>query len=969
MSRRLLASALHHQRSELNPQRAPKVLECCPPDLARRVLQVVQAVAEELHSGITQELPQGITLDTSLQTELGMDSLGRSELLARIENALGIVLSGEKVFFVETVRDLLREVETASARTRRIRPAESGIAAPEAGMENRGVPTHARTLNEVLDWQVEANPQRIFVRFYDANDELSELSLRDFRSQASGLAYGLRQRGLMAGDRVALMLPSGFDFLESFFGILLAGGIPVPIYPPYRASLIEDHVRRQIGILSNCRASFLLATAEASRLRPLLRSSVPGLRDLLIPAELREMVAPQGVSQERPMLSEKNSAFIQYTSGSTGDPKGTILTHRNVLANIRAMGSVLKAGPSDVMVSWLPLYHDMGLIGAFLGSLYFGASLILMSPFSFIARPSRWLQAIHRHKGTLSAAPNFAYELCLRRVTDHDLQGLDLSSWRAALNGAEPVSENTLRHFSDKFRPCGFQPSAFMPVYGLAESSVGLAFPPLGRGPRIDFVQRQALFREGRAIRSTPGDPKTAACVGSGFPLPGHEIRIVNARGREMGEREVGILEFRGPSATSGYFRNAEATRALFRGDWLDSQDFAYLSQGEVFITGRVKDTIIRAGRNIYPYEIEERIGDLKGTRKGGIAVFGSPDPESGTERLIVAVETEVAKAEPDDLRRLSLQQEVLKVASELLEGPPDHILLVPPRSIPKTSSGKIRRSTCRELYERHEFGRHRPVALQLLRLTGSAVSPGFASTMRSVMNFGYGLYFWAIVGILALPAWIVIFARSELATRLASIRFFIRLISRLAGIPLQVSGVENLPMDRSFIIVANHSSYLDILYLTAAVPGTYWTVGKRELSRNWLLAPLLRRLGCLFVERFDPKGALEAAHEVRQAALNGKSLVVFPEGTFSRSSGLRKFRMGAFVAAQESGVPVIPVTLRGTRETLPENRWIPRRGRVKVIVSKPIYPSRGAGWPEALRISAEARAEILRHCGEPDAG
>ena len=321
----------------------------------------------------------------------------------------------------------------------------------------------------------------------------------------------------------------------------------------------------------------------------------------------------------------------------------------------------MEASSSDVFVSWLPLYHDMGLIGAWLGCLYFGAPLYVMSPLSFLARPESWLWAIHRYRATLSAAPNFAFELCLDKIDDADLQGLDLSSLRMVANGAEPVSVHTLRRFIDRFGRYGFREEAMAPVYGLAENAVGLAFPPLGRGPVIDRVDREALSRDGVAKPARPDDPKPLEFVACGRPLPGHEIRIVDEAGREVGERREGRLEFRGPSATSGYFRNEAKTKALFHEGWLDSGDRAYMANGDVFITGRIKDIIIRGGRHIYPQEVEEAVAEIPGVRKGGVAVFGVTDPRLGTEQLIVVAETR----ETDRKAREALRASAREVAAD----------------------------------------------------------------------------------------------------------------------------------------------------------------------------------------------------------------------------------------------------------------------------------------------------------------
>ena len=291
------------------------------------------------------------------------------------------------------------------------------------------------------------------------------------------------------------MLPTGLDFFAAFFGILYAGAVPVPIYPPMRLSQIEDHLRRQAGILRNAGARMLITVPEGRRFAMLLRAHVDSLGAIESVANLKS-ASPARLPS---IIDPHATALIQYTSGSTGDPKGVVLSHANLLANIRAMGRAMEASSADVFVSWLPLYHDMGLIGAWLGCLHFAAPLYVMSPLSFLVRPESWLWAIHRFRATLSAAPNFAFELCLNKIDEADLQGLDLGSLRMVANGAEPVSVESMRRFIARFQPYGFRREAMAPVYGLAESAVGLAFPPPGRGPIIDRVDREALSRHGVA--------------------------------------------------------------------------------------------------------------------------------------------------------------------------------------------------------------------------------------------------------------------------------------------------------------------------------------------------------------------------------------------------------------------------------------------------------------------------------------
>jgi acyl carrier protein len=919
------------------------------------VLDVVRRLAAETHPG---RIPR-VSLESRLEGDLGLDSLARVELLLRLREAFGTALPDQALTEAQSVRDLLRLLGDAPPPAA---AADIGAAAPSLPTGEAGaLPTEAQTLVDVLDWHAGEHPQRLHVLLYAEGEQFEEITYAALRDAAREIATGLLSRGLQPRQTVALMLATGRDYLASFYGVMIAGGIPVPIYPPVRLSQIEEHVQRHSRILGNAEAAIMITMPQAKTVAYLLRGSVPSLKDVVTPAELAQ---PAMSIAHR--AGREDIAFLQYTSGSTGDPKGVVLTHANLLANIRTMGAALQVGAQDVFVSWLPLYHDMGLIGAWLGSLYHALPLVLMSPLAFLVRPARWLQAIHRHRGTISAAPNFAYELCARKLSDEELRGVDLGSWRLAFNGAEPVSPATLTAFTRRFEAYGFRPQAMTPVYGLAECSVGLAFPPLGRGPRIDAIQRQPFAQERLAL---PADPDAAGAMlvaACGRVIPGHEMRVVDASGFELPDRHVGRVQFRGPSATQGYYRNPVATRALLSDGWLDSGDYGYLAEGEIYLTGRAKDLIIRGGRNIYPYELEAAVGELSGVRKGCVAVFGSPDPVTGTERLIVFAETR----ETEDDRCQALRARINEVAVDVIGMPADDVVLVPAHTVLKTSSGKIRRAASRELYERGEVGTRAtpPAWRQLLRLALPTLHVRAIDWVHRAGERMYGIYAWIVFLALAVPAWAAVagLQRPSAGRRIA--RLGARALFRLAALPVETSGLDRLPA-KAHLLVVNHASYLDAVVLTAVLPAEqgYAFVAKREFLRHWLPRLFFRGLGCLFVERFDARQGVEDVETAIEALRGGRNIVVFPEGTFSRETGLRPFRMGAFVAAGRAGVPVVTAGLSGLRPVLREGIWLPRRGRIRFGIGALLVPS-GEDWPSCVALRDEARAEVLRLCGEPDA-
>ncbi|MDP2882670.1 MAG: AMP-binding protein [Azonexus sp.] len=921
-----------------------------------RLLAIVQALAAELRPDARDFSSLG--WDHRLERDFNLDSLARAELNTRIEHELGVYL-GEAAFTAETPADLLKL--TGNTRLSTNVPIGHSVQSEEpSDIDFVQPPDTLATLMAVLDWHVEHQPARIHIHLLDEVGHVEPVSYARLAEAAKAVAAGLLARRSPAGSRVAIMLPTGLDFFAAFHGALYAGCVPVPLYPPMRPAQLEEHLRRIAGILTNAGALWFITDPRVRLFAEALSGKCPTLAGI---ATVADLCQADGVPS-LPTRRAEDLAFIQYTSGSTGDPKGVALTHANLLANIRAMRQAARVTPDDVFVSWLPLYHDMGLIGAGLGSMVIGFPLVLMSPLTFLARPVRWLEAISRYRATLSAAPNFAYEKCANRLTDDELAGIDLSCWRMACNGAEAVSPVTLESFAVRLAPYGLRRQALAPVYGLAECSVGLAFPPPGRGPRIDRVARRALADEALANPVESEGQDTLGVPGCGHALPGHDIRIVDTTGRTLPERRIGRVQFRGPSATIGYFGNAAATANLFDGDWLNTGDLGYLADGELFVTGREKDIIIRGGHNIYPQELEEAVGRITGVRAGNVVVFAATDARAGTERLVVLAETRTTQE-----GHAAIRAEIEQLAIELTGLPADDVLLVPPGTVLKTSSGKLRRAACRLAYEHGEL-LHPPrsARLQAARLAFYAARSRTRQALRRVTGPLWGLWAWMVFSLLTPVFWVAIALAPTLAARRLAARIGSRLALTAAGIPPRASGLDNLPERGPVIMVVNHASYLDGMALTAALPARFAFVAKQELLAHPLAAIPLKRLGAVFVERFDTARGVEDTHVLEMRADAGDALVVFAEGTFREPPGVLPFRMGAFLAAARADVPVVPVTLSGTRHLLPDLRMWPRYSKLTVTVHPPIIPA-GAGWHAALVLRDTARAVILAQSGEPDAG
>ena len=925
-----------------------------PEVIERDVLDIVGALVKELRGNAPQS---PVTPGNSLERDLGISSLERVELLLRLERRFGVRLAETTITGAETAADLVAALRQAAPGHREpvpdVRPAVGAATA---------APVEARTLVHALEWHVQRTPDRVHIFLHEDAGRERGITYRALWDGAQDVAGALAARGIAPGDTVALMLRTEEAFFRTFAGVLLAGSVPVPMYPPVRADRIAEYAHRQAGILRNAGARLLVTFAEAERVGSILRGGVESLRDVVAADELRS-----GALERDPMVqtTPDSPALIQYTSGSTGDPKGVLLSHGNILANIRAIGQAIDVNPDDVAASWLPLYHDMGLIGAWLGSMYFGLPVSVMSPLTFLSRPSRWLWSIHAHRATISPAPNFAFDLCVSKITDDEIEGLDLSSWRLALNGSEAVSADTIARFTDRFARYGFRPEAMLPVYGLAESSVGLTMPPLLRRPRIDTIAREP-FQRAREIRSAgPADPQPLTFVSCGHPIPGHDVRVVDESGHTLGPRSFGRIQFRGPSVTKGYYRNPEATRAAFAGDWLDSGDYGYWADGELFVTGRAKDLIIRGGRNITPQEAEEIAAAVAGVRKGCVAAFGVHDTAIGTERFVLVAETRLT----DEPAREALRRDVAARVTEALGVPPDQVVIAPAGTVLKTPSGKIRRAATREAYERGELlSAHRSAAVQWAGLLAQDLGGRIGRALRLASRVVFTSYIGVLVAITLPVLWGLVLVLPPGRRVDRAMKRWSRLMLTLTGLFPRVSGLEHLHAAGPAMVVANHASYIDVIVLMGVLPGDVRFIAKGALAKLPIVGAVIRRAEHIPIEKSDFSQRLAGADQIVQALGRGSSVVVFPEGTFVRAAGLLPFRLGAFRAAVEAERAVVPVAIRGTRTVLPDGTWLFRRSPLAVIIGEPLRPA-AIGWTEFVRLRDDAHAHIARHAGEPTTG
>jgi fatty-acyl-CoA synthase len=543
----------------------------------------------------------------------------------------------------------------------------------------------ARTLREAL--AVAARGDHGY-RFVGARGAESTRSYADIQAAALRVAGSLDARGLRRGDLAAIIVGDPESFLTTLFGVSLAGAVPASLYPPAPTSDLPSYLDATARVLRSCGARAVITSPTLLPHIESLRATCP---DLTWVEPFDALQGPAFALDTAPAAADV--AFVQFTSGSTALPKGVVVTQGNLAANISAFADALGGGPDDIAVSWLPLYHDMGLVGMALGAMYVGANAVLMTPEAFVKRPVEWLRAISRHRGTISFAPNFAYDLAVRRVKDSDLADLDLSSWRVAGCGAEPVHAPTLAAFADKFRASGFRSTSFLPGYGLAEHVLAATLSPRGRELRVEQLMASDLTARRMATPANGSRADTVSVVACGAALPGHDVRIVGEDGRALPERQVGEIVLSGPSVSPGYYNDVEMTAQAIRGGQLHTGDLGYLSGGELFVCGRAKDLIIVNGRKYHPQDLEWGVADLAGIRRGRVVAFGTTTG-GGPDRTVVVAEpsgTVPAGDLTDAIRRRIVDLCGLVV---------DDVVLVPSGTVARTTSGKVRRSATKTMYE-----------------------------------------------------------------------------------------------------------------------------------------------------------------------------------------------------------------------------------------------------------------------------
>ena len=508
------------------------------------------------------------------------------------------------------------------------------------------------------------------------------LSYEELLRAALRFASGLQHRGVGRGDRVCLLGPTNVDLVGALYGSWLSGAAPIVLPLPRRQSELPAFVEDVAGRVRKSQASVLAVTE-------LLLDQAPSID---VPAEIVsiEDLARTETVAEPVDVGPDDLAYLQFTSGTTARSRAVVLTHRHLVANLEAAGELAGIDPdADVFVSWLPLFHDMGLIGMLLGSVVFGADLVLIPTEEFLGRPGCWVDAMSRYSGSITASPNFGYGLAARDLVSKP-RALDLSSWRIAANGAEPIDLETVQRFTEAATPYGFDPNAMAPMFGLAEATLAVSLSRTDEPVAVEWVDREALETAALVEHVEPNAAGSRALVSCGYPIPGHEVAIKDRDGNTLPGGTVGEICVRGPSVMPGYWRDPEASAEALRDGWLHTGDLGFMGPHGLVVCGRKKDMIILGGRNLYPEDYEFHAERVPGVRKGNVIAFAIPE----RERMVVVCETTATPDEAHGVARSTLEE----LRRQLPRGP-EEVVLVSPGTLPKTSSGKRQRGECRDQY------------------------------------------------------------------------------------------------------------------------------------------------------------------------------------------------------------------------------------------------------------------------------
>ncbi|MBP6178892.1 MAG: fatty acyl-AMP ligase [Anaerolineales bacterium] len=548
------------------------------------------------------------------------------------------------------------------------------------------------TFSERLQSHLHQTPERVAVTLQFANLPDLPISYSQLLRGAQGFSASLKKEGIAPGEVVLLILRHGEELIYSYFGAIIHGAIP-SVMSFLTEKLSPERYRADLStLISVTRPAAIVTYGEfVDEVREALKGE-DSVRAVIVaesvPAEKVNISSWSGLKRK-----PEDIALLQHSSGTTGLQKGVALSHQAVFNQLDAYSKVLGLNEKDVIVSWLPLYHDMGLIAGFLLPIFYGIPLVLMSPFDWVRAPYRLMQSVSKYKGTLSWLPNFAYNFCAQKIRDRHLEGVDLSTWRAVINCSEPVRWESHLAFQEKFQAYGLPENALHSSYAMAENVFAVTQSTLGSKPRVEVIEREAFMME-RVVRDA-NDKASVTVMSSGHALPNVQIKIVDEKGNELPERVIGEIALKSDCMLTGYYNRPDATEKAFVDGWYVTGDYGFISGGEIFVSGRKKDMIIVGGKNVYPQDLEVLSYEVPGVHAGRSVAFGLFDEEQGTEEVVIIAEADSDDESENQKIAELIRQHVTKNSAIALR----HVKVVGPKWILKTSSGKTARSANKEKY------------------------------------------------------------------------------------------------------------------------------------------------------------------------------------------------------------------------------------------------------------------------------
>lgn len=561
-----------------------------------------------------------------------------------------------------------------------------------------GGQNNCRTLPELLAYNAECYPNQLFIRFLNRGEIVATCTYAQALKRATDWAALLIEHGLQRSEAVVLALPNSDDFVYAYFGTLLAGGVPAPTSPIRRARNASYYLTNVAQRLRSVDAKVLIVPEAQTSI-----AAIAPLSDLESLAVLTRRDVQSASQHITPAGSQDDLGLLQFTSGTSGNSKVVQLSNVALLAQMRNISTTLAVDhDKDSALSWLPLFHDMGMIGFLLTSMYRAIPLTLLLTEDFMMRPNLWIKGLSDFRATITAGPPSAYALCTRFLKDAEIDDYDLHHVRLAMTGAEVISPESLGRFADKLRPTGFRATSMLLAYGLAENGLAATMTALGQEPKFEVIdletlQTKGIVRPAQRLNAANGTTRSVACVGT--PLPQTEIAIVNQAGERLGERQVGEVLVRSPSLMRGYYREPEASNQVLRDGWLWTGDLGYIANGELYITGRKKEVLIVGGRNYYPDDLEQVAVAVANGRQGNAVAIAYEDPTRATEAVVLLVETTATERAERDALRQRIRQALVEA-----DYPISEVVLLRPRTIQTTPNGKLKRLDIKDRYLKGDF-------------------------------------------------------------------------------------------------------------------------------------------------------------------------------------------------------------------------------------------------------------------------